>query len=322
MSQDLVVLNSNQALAQGGLGLDSRLFKLKPATLELVQSTTKQEGAIPGKLRVTATNEHFEEMKVVMLVPPIEQRAKYKKGKDFSRDAKECFSLDNVQPHAKAKNPPALYCATCPAGDINWEKWRKTKDPADLPSCSKYWHLALADRTTQMIYYFNVKGTSITYFEQAMQNLARLINQMEMNVRAENKQLKAAYDKAVAETPADGQKPEAPVYKPMPNIFDITFTIYPVKSKDDVFVVNFKNFLALRPEDRSEFGALYLDFVTRKAQGNVATAEESEAEAAAANAAVTGPPSASAPAAKEVDAVIGKSTVIEGEIVGKDPITI
>lgn len=319
MSTDLVVLN-NQALAQGGLGLDSRLFKLKPATLELVQSTTKQEGAIPGKLRVTATNDHFDEMKVVLLVPPVEQRAKYKKGKDFSRDAKECFSLDNVQPHAKAKNPPALYCATCPAGDINWEKWRKTKDPADLPSCSKYWHLALADRTTQMIYYFNVKGTSITFFEQGMQNVARLINSMEANVRAENKQLKAAYDKAVAETPADGKAPEAPVYKPMPNIFDVTFTISVAKSKDDVFVVQFKNFLALRPDDRAEFGALYLDFVTRKSQGNVATAEESEAEAAAT--AVSEPAASSAPAPREVDAVIGKSNVIEGVIVGKEPITI
>lgn len=318
MSTDLVHIGS-QSLAQGGLGRNSKLFKLKPATLELVQKTTRQEGAEPGKFRNTATNEHYPEMKLVMLVEPQEQRAYYKKGNEFSKDSKLCFSVDNVQPHQRAKEPPALYCATCPKGDVNWETWRKDKRPENLPQCSKFWHLVVADRVTQMIYYFNIKGTSVTPFEQQMQNLARLIASMEANVNAENKQIKAAYEKALAADP----KTPAPVYKPLPNIFDVTFTIYPYQiEKGGPWIVGFKSFLALRPEDRAEFGALFLDFVSRKQQGNVEPpTEEAEAEAAVSGPAAAAPASTPAPV-REVSAVIdGKS--VAGEVVSsKEPITI
>src|ERR1700688_2739064 len=108
MSTDLVVIGQ-QSIQAGGLGLGGRLFQLKPATIEVVQKLTRQEGAIPGKLRVTATNEHFDEMHVVMLFEPTEQRA-YFEGDDFTRDSKLCFSLDNLKPHEKAAVPQAMAC--------------------------------------------------------------------------------------------------------------------------------------------------------------------------------------------------------------------
>ena len=64
----------------------SRLFTLKPAILELVSKSSRQEGAQPGKLRVVQTNEHFDEMRAVILTEPTQQRKKYRKG-EYSREA-------------------------------------------------------------------------------------------------------------------------------------------------------------------------------------------------------------------------------------------
>ena len=130
MSQELTVLNSKApqelVVAQKVSAL-SRLLTLKPATLELVSKASRQEGVTPGKLRVVQTNEHFDEMRAVILVEPIQQRKKYRRG-EYSREALECFSTDSVQPHTKAKNPPALYCASCPFGDSMWVGYREAKN--------------------------------------------------------------------------------------------------------------------------------------------------------------------------------------------------
>lgn len=312
MSEDkLIVLNNReQALAKGGLGFgDSRLFQLKPATIELVQKTTRQEGAQPGRFRITSTNEHFDSMRIVLLGQPQEQREYYEKGKDFSRDARLCFSLDALQPHPRAKEPGAINCAVCPFGDINWKKWYQTKDPKDLPPCRKYWHCILADRATQMLYYLNVKGTSVSPFEQSMQNLARLYAAMVSNVNAANKKLKAEYDAKVAAA-TTGKTVEDPIYQSMPNIFDITFTLYPYqKEKGGPWIIGCKDFAAMKPEDRASFGNLFLEFHERRQQGQVQDQLVSEAQEAAA--AVTTTVAAPATSAQEVAAI---AQDVEGEV--------
>ena len=191
--QGLVVAQKANAL--------SRLFTLKPATLELVSKSSRQEGAQPGKLRVVQTNEHFDEMRAVILTEPTQQRKKYRKG-EYSREALECFSLDSVQPHAKAKNPPALYCASCPFGDMMWTKYREAKNKgvtgealsALIPACKQVWHLFIADRNTQSPYYLNVGGTSVKSFESAMQNIARLFQMILANIKAERRAGKRAHN--------------------------------------------------------------------------------------------------------------------------------
>src|ERR1700678_2342480 len=143
--QGLVVAQRQNAL--------SKLFQLKPKTLELVSKSTRQEGAEPGTFRITSTNEKFKELRAVILFAPLEQREKYRKG-EYTKDSKECFSLDNVQPHPKARTPFALYCANCPMGDLNWVKYREAKAKgisgealaAFLPPCRKFWHLFIAMR--------------------------------------------------------------------------------------------------------------------------------------------------------------------------------
>lgn len=267
MSTQLVVLGQTD-IQKGGLGLMSKAFQVKPSTIELVQKMSRAEGAVPGKLRITDTNQHFDEMQVVMLFEPVEQRA-YFEGNEYSKDSKLCFSLDNVEPHEKAKVIQAAKCSACPKA--SWEKYRQTKDRADIPKCKEYWHLVLADRVTKLPYYLNVRGTSIAPFLKAMGVVAKMIHLMR----------------------ASGQNP---------NVFDISFKIYPVaQEKGTYYTLGFKDIAPLKMEDRAEFGALFLDFANRKANSQIAQEEEEAAVATAAT----------------VDAAIieAPSAPLEGEIV-------
>lgn len=274
----LVVVNNNNAMAKVEKQMSSlsRLFQLKPSTLELVSKSTHQEGATPGTFRVTSTNEKFETMKVVILFEPVEQREKYRKG-EYTQNSKECFSLDNFQPHAKAKNPPAMYCATCPSGDIMWDGWRDAKAKgvsgddlsALLPKCRKYWHLFLADRGTKMPYYFNLKGMSVKNFEEAMQNMARIFAMIIQNIKTQNKTL--AVDQQLPLPTGVGDL-----------IWQVSFTMYSFQKNGGPFQVGFKDFAMMSPENQAEFGAILKDFVARRQAGQIQSQEAAEAEAEAA----------------------------------------
>lgn len=303
MSQALTVINNSQTdLALGGIGLDSDLFKLRPSYFELVQPTTQQKDATPGRFRNTATNEHFDEIRVVMLVKPIPQRQLYKKGA-FSKDNKLCFSVDNVMPHAKAKEPKAINCSVCEFGDKNWIKYRQTNNPDDMPPCKLFYHVVFAERGTQMIHYIDVKGKSVTPFKQSMQNLARTLAGMEANVRAKNKQIAAA-NAALTDPNA-----ERAAFEPLPNLFDVSFTMYAIK-EGTAYIIGIKEIKALNPDSRKEFGNIFLEYFNSRQQGNVIEPEV-ETEEQEVSAAVT-----EAPAAQEVVSVIGQP--VTGEYVDND----
>lgn len=250
----------------------SRLFVLKPSNLELVSKATRQEGATPGTFRDTSTNESFKEIRAVILFEPLEQRELYRKG-EYTKDSKLCFSLDNVQPHPRAKQPPALYCATCPLGDVNWDKWRDAKAKgisgdqlsALLPACRKYWHLFIANRATQMPHYLNIKGTSVKPFETAMQNVARIFQMIIANIKAE---IRAGKDVKMPESISD-------------IIWKISFTMVP-ELKNGTWQMGFKDFKVMSPEDAEAFGKIIADINARRAAGQVRSQEATDAEEAAA----------------------------------------
>lgn len=314
MSKELTVLNNNpQAIQLAGVGIGEGLFRARPTILEMVHKSSRQDNVIPGQFRVTATNEHLgESIRVVLLAVPQEQREWYIDPTVFSKDNKGCFSLDNKQPHDKAAQPPALYCATCPKGDINWATWRKTKLTKDLPACQMYYHLFIADRVSQTPYYLNIKGASVTPFRQAMETqMAGLLAKLVSNVKAENKKRgyilnpsTGVFDVMPGFVGPEGSAQEPQV--PMPNIFDVSFTIYTTqKVKGGPFVMGFKDFKLMSPEDKAEFGAMYLDFATRKAQAMASQAEAEPTEEEQANEAVS------------------EGGPVTGEVVGKEePITI
>ena len=278
--QEMVVAQRVNAL--------SKLFTLKPKTLELVSKSTRQEGAEPGTFRVTSTNEKFKELRAVILFEPIEQREKYRKG-EYSRDSKECFSLDNVQPHPKARTPYALYCANCPMGDaINWPKYRKAKADgitgealaAYLPPCRKFWHLFISARDTQKTYYFNTKGGSVKSFEDAMQNVADLFQMYYQGLKNENKIIEAANAKL-----EPGVEPTA--LNKLPEtvgevIYKISFTMYSKQINGGQFFTAFKDFKMLNEVDVKDFEKIIDEVNARRNAGQLQTQEASEQEEEAA----------------------------------------
>jgi hypothetical protein len=120
----------------------------------------------------------------------------------------------------------------------------------------------------------------------------------------------------------------------MPNIFDISFTIFvTTRDKGGPPVVGLKDFTLMQDEQRAEFGALYLDFAQRRADGRaaadeqLAAAAEVEAQIARAAVSVAVPtvavvlPGVPAEATPVVAAAVAAPIV--GEVLPKDaPITI
>jgi len=284
-NDEALVVLGQQDIQRGGLGLDSSIFSITPSTVELVQKMSRAEGAIPGKLRISDTGQHFDEMHVVLLTKPQEQRA-YFEGNDYSKDSKLCFSLDCKEPHEKAKIAQSLKCGyrdgigrfvpTCQKA--SWEKYRQTKDRNDLPKCREYWHCVLADRITQLPYYLNVRGTSIEPFRRSMGGVAKMIVTMRAQATMANEAL-AENNPEVKAAVAKGQW--HPLLQQMPNIFDVSFKIYSVpQEKGTYFTLGIKETAPLKVEDRSKFGALFLEFANRKAT-YAAQAEEAAQQAAA-----------------------------------------
>jgi hypothetical protein len=222
-------------------------------------------------------------IRVVLLSVPQEQREWFKDKTSFTKENKKCFSLDNIQPHPRALEPPAMYCKSCPKGDLNWAKWRMTRDPNDLPPCNVYWNVLVADRKTQRPYFLNIKGKSYQPFRQAMeQQMSSLLADIFSNVRAVNKERGYTFVKAenrfvptLGATVADGVVPE-----PLPSIYNISFDIKSKKvnyATGTAFVMEFSDFKLMSPEDSAEFGQLYLDIVANKVDVQAVTAEEAEA---------------------------------------------
>ena len=280
MSENPLVVVGNpvpaEALVAQRFNSLSKLFQLRPKSLELVSKSTQQAGAEPGTFRVVSTNEKFKELRAVMLYAPIEQREKYRKGV-FSADAKECFSLDNISPHPKAKNPPALYCASCPDGDIMWNGYRDAMKKGItgeelskyLPHCRKFWHLFLAARDTLVPYYFNCKGSSVKPFEQAMQTVAELFMKMNQNILNINK-AKAEKGEPLLPVPTD----------PNDLIWQISFTMFTWQKNGGVFMLGMKDFKVMADEDKATFSKILSDYAARRAAGAIQSQEAAEQEAA------------------------------------------
>lgn len=251
MNNELAVVGDNPTpLAQtGGLGIEfgSKLFRLKPATLGIVQPSTTADGAIKGKLRISETGDQFDSLFVTLLVMPVEQRQYYQRipGQDLNRSPENllCFSSNVTRdefnretsgPDAKAKVPQSLRCHNCPKA--SWDRWRQTKDKADIPSCDLYYKALLIDTEYKMPLQMYIRSSAKTPFEQGMQNLSRKFAMMK----------------------AKGLNP---------NIFDIGFKLSTKKvQKGQTFswIPQFSDFRVLDEAERAEFGEIYQQFVTRR----------------------------------------------------------
>jgi hypothetical protein len=259
MSSALTVLN-NTSIQEGGLGIDfsSKFLQAKPANLIIVQPNNQTEGAIKGNLRINETGDQYEEMWATFLALPAEQR-QYHIGEpgELNRTPENlmCFSTDMVHPHAKARIPQAVNCASCARQD--WGPWREYKEKNDgrtskalIPPCDAHYRALLIDDKYKLPLSMYLRSKAKEPFEQGMENFTRILL-MEQ---------------------AKGNRP---------NIFDIKFRIRTrlvVQGKFQFYVPVFSDFRFITPEEREQFGAVYLQYVASK-QKKEQDAAIAEAEA-------------------------------------------
>jgi hypothetical protein len=248
------------ATSTGGSGLfsgNSGLFKLKPGNLQLVSSMTQQEGAIPGKIRVVETNQHFTELQVVILADPQfpKPRNYWQKGV-HSKDGLLCFSTNGVTPHDKAKIKQHDLCSACKKAD--WAPYRAHKIADNLPPCRDYWKVFLAERTTKLPYWMNIGGKNDAPFKEACQNIVRTLAPIQAEI--------------------EQQKREGKTPRPAPEVYDISFTMF-VKKEGAHYILGFKDFAPMSLEVRAEFGAIFADFARRRAEYEQYATSEGESAA-------------------------------------------
>lgn len=288
MSSELTVIQPAplELAPSGGMGLDfnSPLFRLKALTLTLNQSNTSAEGAIPGKLRVSETGQQYDDLFVTLLEMPVEQRAYYEGEagtlhrtpdnlmcmcRNVTRDPNNP-RRETSRPDAAARVPQALKCEGC--GRASWDKWNKSKTKDNIPPCDLYYLAILLDTRFKMPFKMYIRSKNKKPFEDGMENLSRTFRMMM----------------------SEGLKP---------NIFDIGFKLSTRKiitNKLPSYVLNISDVMPITPEQRKEFGAIYLEFANR----SKSRSEESDADQID-------------NASNSIDAQVspGGPTILEGEIV-------
>ena len=270
MGTELVVLNNTStAIQQGGLGVDfnNPLFRLEPATLSIVQKNSTVEGAKQGFLRISETGDQFETVWATLLGMPTEGR-QYHIGdrSEMNRTPENlvCWSSDMIVPHDKARIPQAINCASCARAD--WTPWREYKEKnngqtnkALIPPCDSSYKALLIDDQYKLPLRMFIRSDNRGPFEEGMKNLARVI----------------AMQKAKGKNP---------------NIFDVKFKIatkLTTKGKYTYYILKFSDFTPITEEEREQFGAVYLQYVSQTDRKQEAKAvAEAEAETSATNDAI------------------------------------
>ncbi len=251
MSTDLVNITTNTSIAPavfGGssvFGGASSSFRVKPAQVELMQKTSRAEGALEGKFRNSLTGEHYDSIHAVLIFDPTKPRSMYENDNEFGVPP-VCYSMDGITPSDNAANAQALRCATCRHSD--WSRWKKNgKKREDIPKCKERRVMFLVDRSSKIPYKLTVRGKSVSEYQKAMDTIAGL---------------------AELYLAQHGHYPELHDFS-----FKIT-TIRKVDAKGVYYVMVFDEIGLIREEDRAAFGALYQKFLAQRQE--YASAEEAE----------------------------------------------
>ena len=232
---------SDTSLQQGGLGIDPNnpfFRQARPATISINQPTTTAEGAIRGKLRIVETGVQFDEMLVTFLKMPTKARSYFGPNDGTLKRNKDnllCFSRDLKYPDLGARTAQSFDCASCPHGDINWDKWKITKKMSDAPPCSVYWYALFIDTKYRIPLQMFIQSKSKKPFEEGADEFVRNYRLLE----------------------SEGRKP---------NVFDISFKLSTKKITTNnlpSYVIHMSDFKAITPEEREEFGTIYKQFTER-----------------------------------------------------------
>ena len=206
------------------------------------QRMTREEGAIPGKLRITQTGQQFDKMTVVLLDEPRERRNYHigEAGKlNRTPENLMCFSYDMKHPHEKSKQPQCRNCSNCPRA--SWDKYRNEKIKANIPPCDAFWYLAMIGTEARIPLNMYVRSTSKAPLEKGM---AVLSNHFSLLISEAKR-----------------------AHQPFPNIYEVSFVIGtkqdPKNDANYLLNIDTKSFHVITEEEKADFGPLYLDFVNK-----------------------------------------------------------
>lgn len=223
MSTSLVPANST-ALSTSVEGLDG--FTIKPSGIEMVQRTSRSEGAIPGKFRDKDSGAHFDSMKVVPLRIR-STRVLFPPGGELGAEP-ICRSDDGRVPSESAAVPQCTRCDLCDHGPKVWAQFKKTKIK---PDCQEKLQMLFIDRETSLPYYITIGGMSVGTFKRIISSIIK--------------------DMKVAEKKGMSRK-----------LYDYTFEMKPQfvqGSKGSYYVLGVNGLHVV--QNPGEFGPLYEEFV-------------------------------------------------------------
>jgi hypothetical protein len=281
----LTILNNQTVIQEGGLGLtENKLFAVKPATLTIVQPNSQVEGAIKGNLRIAETGDQFSEMWATLLVMPTEQR-QYHIGQpgELNRTPENLMCFSTDMIQPHPKARVPQALLCANCPKADWEPWREYKEKNN----------GMSNKTL-------IPPCDAHYIALLMDDKYKLPLRMYIRSKAKDSFEFGMNNVAriIAMMKAEGKKP---------NIFDVKFRIRTkmiTTGKFQSYIPTFTDPIPITDDEREQFGAVYLQYINQKAKQEQANAQaEAEAEVSASQGGVD-------------------SSVVEGEYVGDDTITI
>jgi hypothetical protein len=241
MSDELVTIEKNELVVDGGLGFEDTY--IRPTNVILVQNTTKNLDAVRGKLFDELTSTNLDSIGVVPL-KIFRGRALFPSGVFVTGQAPLCRSNDGVAPSKDVEFPQSDLCARCPKG--SWDDYdRKTRKGA--PTCKEKWRMLFIMKETGLPRWISIGGESLKPFRVVLEQLKQ---------------------DAVMEKAKGG---------PSRNLFDYTFTITSAGVSNDrgmYYVAKFTD--VKRLQDSSEYGPLYQQYVVSERARREASEEREQ----------------------------------------------
>jgi hypothetical protein len=134
-------------------------YKVTPAQMKLVQRTSTDPEATPGKLFDTVAKSNLDSVQAVMLAFR-SSRVLFPPGGELGQEPL-CRSNNGVVPAADANVPQCTSCALCDHGPKVWKTWKKT---GIKPDCQEKQNILFVMRDSGLPYWLSIGGMSIKNF--------------------------------------------------------------------------------------------------------------------------------------------------------------
>ena len=152
--------------------------KITIEQVDLVQNTSRAEGAEPGKFRSKSSGQHVTELFAIPIGAQT-KRVMFPEG-DFGGNP-ICRSRDGIVPASSISNPPSKSCKSCPKASWNaYSAAKKRGAPQSTlqalkPKCDEKLEMLFLDRMTMKVLRLNTGGASLKEVKTAIRSVQQEI---------------------------------------------------------------------------------------------------------------------------------------------------